>query len=141
MKKIIILIATFLPIFAHAENMCVKDGSVMIVLDSQINGTALSSNATGKTWSTQFSYGIISGIGACSSEAGSTQGEVASNQNITPYTSGRYCYCKMLRPVESVWVHCSYDGNGCVSNCASECASYAASSAALRIGLFSNLVD
>jgi len=143
MKKIIILIATFLPIFAHAENMCVKDGSVMVVLDPQIGGTALSNNATGKTWSTQFSYGIISGIGGCYNNVGATQGAVASNQtNITPYSTGYYCYCKMLRPIESPWVFSGFNhGYNCPSDCASYCSSNAASAVALRTGLFSNLVD
>ncbi len=143
MKKIIILIATFLPILAHGENMCVKNGSVMVVLDPQINGTALSYNNTGKTWSTKFSYGVISGIGGCYNNVGSTLGAVASDQtNITPYSTGAYCYCKMLRPIESPWVFSySRDNGDCAERCASKCSSYAASAVAVRAGLFGNVIE
>ena len=138
MKKIILFITAFLPILAHAENMCIKNGSVMVVLDPQIAGTALASDATGKTWSTKFSYGVISGIAACSTNVGATQGMVATNQTMTPYSTGTYCYCKMLRPIESPWV---FYGNVvyCATDCASRCASYAGSAVALRRGLFGNI--
>ena len=133
----------FLPIFAHAENMCVKNGSIMVVLDPQINGTALANNKTGKTWSTKFSYGVISGVGGCYTNVGSTHGVVASDQtNITPYSTGPYCYCKMLRPIESPWVYGgSYVANDCATYCASYCASNAASVVALRAGLFGNVIE
>jgi len=146
MKKIIILIATFLPILAHGENMCVKNGSVMVVLDPQINGTALANNATGQTWSTKFSYGVISGIGGCYTNVGAVTGVVASDQtNITPYSTGNVCYCKMLRPIESPWV-CSdeepYNSTvKCAGNCASYCSSRAASVVAVRVGMFGNVVE
>lgn len=147
MKKIIILIATFLPILAHGENMCVKNGSVMVVLDPQIGGTALTSEATGKTWSAQFPYGIISGIGGCSSNGVcTTAGCVPTNQNITPYQAGKFCYCKMLHPIESVFVWAGgYDvGNGdgsCRPNCAAGCAKYVAQSVVLRSSLFGNVIE
>lgn len=149
MKKIIILLVAFLPILAHGENMCVKNGSVMVVLDPQINGTALANDATGKTWSTQFPYGIISGVIGCYSNVGNVQGAVASNQNITPYnTVAHYCYCKMLRPIESLWVSTgslqtpsgTFPG-GCPANCASKCSSSVASAVALRAGLFGNVIE
>lgn len=142
MKKIILLIMAFLPIFAHAENMCVKNGSIMVVLDPQINGTALSNNATGKTWSTKFSYGVISGIGGCYSNVGTTLGGVASNQtNISAYSTGQYCYCKMLRPIESPWVYSGLYSVSCGSRCMSDCSSNAGSLAALRAGLFGNVIE
>ena len=143
MKKILSLfVMIFLPCVSHAANMCIKNDAVMVVLDSQVNGKALAYNNTGKTWSTKFSYGVISGIGGCYSDVGLTQGVVASDQtNITPYTGGLYCYCKMLRPIESPWV---FSGNldnlnYCAINCASYCSSYAASAVALRAGLFGNI--
>ena len=127
---------------ANATDMCIKDDALMVVLDTQINGTALANNATGKTWSTRFPYGIVSGIGGCYSNVGATQGMVATDQtNISAYSSGTYCYCKMLRPIESAWV---YSGslnfnNDCATNCASYCASHAASAVALRRGLFGSV--
>ena len=143
MKKILSLFAMiFLPCVSHAANMCIKNDAVMVVLDPQVGGTALANNNTGKTWSTKFSYGVISGIGGCYNNVGSTQGGVASDQtNITPYTGGTYCYCKMLRPIESPWVYSgsSYSGSNCATNCASYCSSSAASAVALRAGLFGNI--
>lgn len=141
MKKTILFIMAFLPIFAHAENMCVKNGSIMVVLDPQIGGTALANNATGKTWSTKFRYGVISGIGACSEEVGTVQGAVASDQNISPYSTGRYCYCKMLRPIESAWVYSGIYSVSCASRCASDCVNAASSAVALRAGLFGNVIE
>ena len=142
MKKIIILLVAFLPILAYGENMCVKNGSVMVVLDPQIGGTALANNATGKTWSTRFSYGVISGIGGCFSDVGSVLGAIASDQNITPYTVGGRCYCKMLRPIESAWVYGGGDTTfSCSARCAADCSSGTASNVALRAGLFGNVIE
>ena len=151
MRKIVIALITLLPIIAYADNMCVKAGSVLVVLDPQISGTALASDSTSKTWSTQFGYGVVSGIGACySSEVGTNvMGDVASNQiNLSPYDTGTLCYCKMLRPIESAWVF-NYGSDprfqsiftSCASGCASKCSSNTASSVALRTGMFSNIAE
>jgi len=131
-----------MPVMAHAANMCIKNDAVMVVLDPQVGGSSNGYSNTGKTWSTKFSYGIISGIGGCYSNVGATQGGVASDQNITPYTTGTHCYCKMLKPAESAWVYSGYSDNSyCAYNCANYCASYAASAVAvaLRVGLFSTV--
>ena len=142
MKRIMVVLGMILPVVANAANMCIKDDAVMIVLDPQVAGTALSNNQTGKTWSTQFSYGIISGIGGCYSDVGSTQGVVASDQvNITPYSSGSYCYCKMLKPMESAWVLSGANIVQCDRNCASNCSSKTASNTEMRAGLFGNIVQ
>ena len=143
MKRIMVVLGMILPVVANAANMCIKDDAVMIVLDPQVAGTALSNNQTGKTWSTRFSYGIISGVGGCYSNLGDTQGVVASDQvNITPYSSGSYCYCKMLKPMESAWVYSGYSFQGrCPSDCASQCSSRTASSVEVRSGLFGNIVQ
>jgi len=143
MNKIIVLFLTLAPIVCYAaDTMCVKPTTTVVVLDPAINGTALANNATGKTWSTQFPYGIISGIGGCYNNVGSTQGGVASNQtNITPYSTGGLCYCKMLRPIESPWVFSGVGNNNtsCLTDCARVCSSNAASAVALRRGLFGNI--
>ena len=144
MKKILVAFGIMFPIFAYAESMCVKDGSIMVVLDPQIGGTALSSNVTGKTWSTQFGYGVVSGIGGCI-DTMITIGQVAGNQtSITPYTSGARCYCKMLHPVESLWVYtnaCGGKSGTCLSYCASYCSSGVATDVAIRVGMFGNIVQ
>lgn len=139
MRKIIITLLMFVPVMAHAANMCIKNDAVMVVLDPQVGGSLNGYSNTGKTWSTKFSYGIISGIGGCYSNVGATQGGVASDQNITPYTTGTHCYCKMLKPAESAWVHSGYVNSACANRCADYCAGYAGSAVALRVGLFSTV--
>ena len=146
MKRIIIVLGMILPVVANAANMCIKDDAVMIVLDPQVAGTALSNNEEGKTWSTRFSYGIISGIGGCHNVGTGTTlvvGGVASDQvNITSYSSGRYCYCKMLKPMESAWVYSGLNNiYSCYQDCASRCSETIASSVDLRAGLFGNIVQ
>ena len=143
MNKIIVLFLTLAPIVCYAaDTMCVKPTTTVVVLDPNINGTALANNATGKTWSTQFPYGVVSGVGGCSTNAAATPSAIASNQtNITPYTGGTYCYCKMLRPIESPWVYSGKSHNGCATICASYCSSQVASAVALRANLFSNVIE
>lgn len=132
---------------ANSANMCIKDDVVAVVLDPLINGSSSSYVADTKSWSVSFSYGTISGIGGCYSNAcGSlSAGCVATNQNISQYTSGQYCYCKTLRPVPSKW---AYSGSGwsassgpaqCNSNCASTCANSARSSNVVRRGMFGSI--
>jgi len=137
MNKIIVLFLTLAPIVCYAaDTMCVKPTTTVVVLDPNINGTALANNNTGKTWSTQFPYGIISGVGGCYTNGNAV---VSDQTNITPYSSGLHCYCKMLRPIESLWVYAGYS-NGCPSVCASMCSSNAASAVALRNGLFGKVI-
>ena len=107
MKKIIVIfMMCTLPIASYSANMCVKDDAYVIVLDPQIAGTVISNDTTNKTWSTQFPYGVISGIGTCSNVVNSTAGTPATDQTAISVTNttGAYCYCKMLRPFESQWI-------------------------------------
>ncbi len=135
-----ITIAGMMFVPSYGANMCVQDDATMIVLDPVINGKSNGSTGTGKTWSTKFSYGIISGIAACAADC-KTGGCVATNQNMNVYSTGVYCYCKMLRPALSRWVYSGYMAPGnvsdhCTENCASPCASHAASMVPLRRGLY-----
>ncbi|MBP5485778.1 MAG: hypothetical protein J6Y07_03675 [Alphaproteobacteria bacterium] len=146
MKRIIILLFMILPIIAYGENMCVKDGSIMVVLDPQISGTGLSSDATNNTWSTQFSYGIVSGISICSYACGqntsSAPGVVPTSQDcLMNQTQKTYCFCKMLHPVESIWIGNGYPGNSCSSGCAQKCSNNLGSNLGLRTAIFGNLVE
>ena len=139
-KLILTLSALVFCIDAMGANMCIKNDVMMVILDPVVNGSSLSSNATGKTWSTSFNYGVISGIGACGGESVST-GAVATNQNaLSPTSAGKYCFCKMLRPAVSQWVYSGINGaSNCASHCASYCASYVGSTVAVRQGLFSSV--
>ena len=143
-KLILALSASVFCINAMGANMCIKDDVVMVILDPVVNGSSLSSNATGKTWSTSFNYGVISGIGGCGTAPSPVSaGVLAPNQSaISPTSTGTYCYCKMLRPIPSQWVFSggiSANANTCASSCASNCASYVGSKDALRRGLFSSV--
>ena len=133
-----ITIAGMMFVPSYGANMCVQDDATMIVLDPIITGTSNGSNGTGKTWSTKFSYGIISGIAACADDC-ATKGCVATNQNMSVYSAGFLCYCKMLRPALSRWVYSgtrSSTHSNCASGCASYCASNVASEVAVRRGLY-----
>ena len=142
MKKIIIALFTFFPIFAYGENMCVKDGSIMVILDPQIAGTTSSYDTTSGTWSVQFGYGVVSGIVGCSGT--NLSAGVVVTGAVTS-TNG-YCRCKMLRPVESIWVAANSggwcgSGDQCKQNCSSACASVIKSNLDMRKGLFGNPVQ
>ena len=148
MKNIyILLLLCTIPCITHAaDTMCVKPTTTVVVLDPNIAGTSNGSSATGKPWSTEFSYGIISGVAACYSFLnGVTRGMAPTDQSMTPYTTGGYCYCKMLRPVESNWVNAGGTNNsGYLANCATACPEYCAtqvgSNLTLRSGIFNNVL-
>ena len=145
MKYIFITFLCMLPFVANgADTMCVKPTTTVVVLDPSIDGTELSSNVTGKTWSTQFSYGVISGIGGCTEDAGGCNkvGCASTQQeNITVYSTGSRCFCKMLRPIESKWIYRSYPGaNNCPGKCASLCATAAGNEPLLRTGFITNII-
>ncbi len=132
-----ITMMVLLPVCGMAANMCIANDTAMVVLDPIIGGSSTDSNATAKTWSVTFSYGTISGIGSCVDADCTTQGCISTNQtNKSTLTTGNYCYCKMLRPVQSRWVY-SVLLNYCASHCASFCASSVSSAVAVRRGLFS----
>ena len=142
MKKIF-LFFIILPCVANAANMCVKDDAMVIVLDPQIGGTALSSDASTKTWTAKFPYGVVSGIAGCFDDAGSTLGMVASDQtNINTSSVGAYCYCKMLRPFVSPWIFASCTRKDmCAGGCAGYCLKNLSSAVEFRAGLFNNPVQ
>ena len=139
MKKIVITLITLLPIVAYGDNMCVKDGSVLVVLDPLIGGTGL--EYSDRNWSVQFSYGVVSGISG-RAYPNTTIGTLASNQETpnNPLNNG-YCYCKMLRPVESLWVQCTGGYGIALSDCANNCKNCVASNATMRISMFGNIAE
>ena len=148
MKKILFVLLSCFPMFANAANMCVKNDTVMVVLDPVVAPTSVTYDNTGKTWSAQFSYGVVSGIAACTGGMGSLGaldlGTLAPDQDaLSVYSTGYYCFCKMLVPVESQWV---FTHNGSPQGhvyCGTECAKWCtantegiSSSAAFRRALF-----
>lgn len=141
MKKIVITLITLLPIVAYGDNMCVKDGSVLVVLDPLIGGTGL--EYSDRNWSVQFSYGVVSGISGRGTPR-SNVGTLASDQVApnNPLFGAGYCYCKMLRPVESLWVSSGAATYGIsLPDCANNCKSSVASNATMRISMFGNIAE
>jgi len=132
---------------AWGANMCAKNDAVVVFLDPQVAGTILATDATHKTWSVEFPYGVVSGVGACYRiQSAPSPGTLAPEQNLDPYTAtgssgATRCYCKMLRPVTSQWVF-SKNVNECYSSqcdsgCATCCAQVISSTVGGRIALFS----
>jgi hypothetical protein len=118
---LMLIIITISPYMAIAANMCVKDDAVMVVLDPVIGGTSYGGDTASKTWSVTFPYGVISGIAGCSTEAlsgSANMGKAAANQDISVYSTGGYCYCKMLYPIESKWV---FVGGNFMNNAPAQC--------------------
>ena len=107
MQKIcFILFGLIITTGAFAADLCVRNDAMVVALNPDINGTRISYSDIGvRTWAVSFPYGTVSGIGACAADC-TTPGCVATNQNLRPdVNAGSICYCKILRPVESPWVH------------------------------------
>ncbi len=126
MKKICtsVLLMIVFAIPALAVSVCAKDSIVSVVLDPSINGNSSTySNSTG-VWKIIFSYGKVSGISTCVSAKGKTE-QLTLTANDTYLESsggeatGRYCWCKMTHPMNSLWVY--YRDVGYVTDCASGC--------------------
>ena len=157
MKKVIyLLVGVLLSLPAIATEMCARNDTTVIPLDSNINGTGNGNNAAEATWWAIFKYGRIYGVSTCLSaaEGGKPSGGQGSYTNdkgqMLPHDdalAGRtgqdadgndrgYCWCKMTHPMSSRWVFTnSYSVSFCASNCANDC-SHSHLSAILRRGLF-----
>ena len=108
----------------HAATMCVRDDTIMVVLDTTKYQTSSSFNRNEMTWSITFPYGTITGVASCNATANTSTG--VSDANMATYTTGKYCWCKMLKPVASKWIFYS-DMNyvhTCDESCARNCANH-----------------
>ena len=124
MKNLFVILFAILPIVAAAQTMCVRDNSLVISLDGNINPSSKGgSNDAESIWWVDFPYGRIYGEGTILSETeglGQTTygayygtGEY-TNTLITaePGLSGldanenerTYCWCRMTHPATSAWV-------------------------------------
>ena len=160
MKKIVLILCLFMTIPVMATEMCARNDTIVIPLDSNVGGTSNGNNAAEATWWAIFSYGRIYGLSTCLSaaEGGKPSGSMGVYTNdkgqMLPQDealAGRtgqdadgndrgYCWCKMTHPAYSRWVFAySAPASGCVSNCASHCGNYAQRNAALRSGLFGSV--
>ena len=159
MKKIAIVLCMCFVMPVFGTEMCARNDTVVVPLDSAPNGTAYGHSATEHIWWTDFSYGRIYGLGTCLSaaEGGKPTGSMgsiinAAGEMLPPEDSlgGRtgqdadgndriYCWCKMTHPASSRWVfRASLSVSDCASLCADRCG-YAQHYAALRSGLFGSV--
>ena len=160
MRKILCVLCVLICVPAIATEMCARNDTIVIPLDSNVNGTSNGYNVAESTWWAVFSYGRIYGLATCLSaaEGGKPSGSMGSYTNsdgkMLPQDealAGRtgqdpdgndrgYCWCKMTHPASSRWVfNYSYSASACASFCARDCAGSARSYAALRSGLFGSV--
>ncbi len=161
MKKVIyLLVGVLLSLPSVATEMCARNDTTVIPLDSNIGSIGGSYNKSEATWWGIFNYGRIYGVATCLSaaEGGKPTGTVGSYTNdkgqMLPdddALAGRtgqdadgndrvYCWCKMTHPMSSRWVfNYSYSASACASDCANNCGNYARLSAVLRGGLFGSV--
>ncbi len=158
--RIILILCSLITLPVMATEMCARNDTVVIPLDSNVNGTSNGYNAAEATWWAIFNYGRIYGLATCLSaaEGGKPSGSMGVYTNadgkMLPQDealAGRtgkdadgndrgYCWCKMTHPAYSRWVfNGSNSASVCASNCAYNCAYNAHSHAALRSGLFGSV--
>ena len=161
MKKVIyLLVGVLLSLPSVATEMCARNDTIVIPLDSNVGGSSSGYSAAEATWWAVFSYGRIYGVSTCLSaaEGGKPSGSQGSYTNdkgqMLPQDealAGRtgkdadgndrgYCWCKMTHPASSRWVfYYSYSASLCASTCADSCGRNARDYAALRGGLFGSV--
>ncbi len=161
MKKVIyLLVGVLLSLPSVATEMCARNDTIVIPLDSNVGGSYNGSNGAEHTWWTIFSYGRIYGLSTCLSaaEGGTPSGGMGSYTNIDgnmlpqdEALAGRtgqdpdgndrvYCWCKMTHPASSRWVfNNSRSASACASTCADYCGGSAQNYATLRSGLFGSV--
>ena len=129
MKRVIVtycvtLIMCVFSVCANAQTMCVRDKSLVISLDKNVQGTSHSSNKSEWIWWADFPYGRIYGDATClSAEEGlGRTGTMGAYYGVddyakTPITADaglsgtdangnerKYCWCRATHPVSSRWV-------------------------------------
>ena len=129
MKKIVTIILTIITIPTYATTMCVKNDSVAIVLPTNMDGTSSSYNNKDWSWSTVFPYGTIYGWASC------TSGGIPTK---IKQKDGVQCFCKIIHPVVSKWVHIMAHG-GCTSLCPTICADYIKTEYEKRENIFATI--
>lgn len=126
MKKFL-LISVLLTIPAYATTMCAQNDTVAIILDPSLPLSNSGFNSDLGDWWATGSYGTVYGISACLNK-GARKQEAVSDLTDTDNNGetkkvvgsekyGRYCWCKLTRPVSSLWVYINDYGSTekCVS--------------------------
>lgn len=160
MKRLILLFFILAPVWANAQTMCVRDKSLVISLDKNVQGTSHSSNKSEWIWWVDFPYGRVYGDATCLSlEEGLGQTSVGAYYGVEEYattpitaeaglsgtdTNGnerKYCWCRATHPVSSRWVYSRayHASSACTSYCADYCGDGVRTNSALRGGVFGSV--
>lgn len=146
-KRLIILLLCIWCGVARGATFCAESDKVVLGVDYE-NSKTSGYVGTGFDWQINIpDFGVVSGIASCSSlkpdvtsvvnnchtasssehwgAAAAVNGDV--NDNYYGRDDGSYCWCKMIRPFESGWIHFYIYNRNCPENCASSCASYLSS--------------
>ena len=161
MKKVIdLLVGVLLSLPSVATEMCARNDTIVIPLDSNIRGTGNGYNAPEATWWIDFPYGRIYGLSTCLSAAeggkpsvgmGSytnDKGQMLPNDDALAGRTGQdadgndrgYCWCKMTHPMSSRWVfNVLYSASNCAASCTDKCGNHAQYHVPLRGALFESV--
>ena len=153
MKKIVLILYLFATIPCIATEMCARNDTVVIPLDSEVSATGGGNNASESIWWAIFPYGRIYGYSTLLSaaEGGQSNGSYGSITNtdgkmlpLSDELAGRsgldangnerkYCWCRIIHPVKSAWV---FAAANCANNCAACCYNYTRSYSKVRNAMF-----
>ena len=135
MKKIFALSAIIAVISAPAIAV-----QKCVALNSRTTCSIATANAGYYEWSlnciTAKTSVVVSGVGVCSHVQGRKMGEVLSslgstelgtntNPNVCIQGDAKYCWCRMVSPAVSQWVHYAVGyptEAACMYNCTNDCA-------------------
>ena len=156
-KVIYLLVGVLLSLPSVATEMCARNDTIVIPLDSNVGGSSAGYSAAEATWWAIFNYGRIYGVSTCLSAAeggkpsGSMgvitndKGQMLPDDEALAGRTGKdadgnargYCWCKMTHPASSRWVFVhSGSASFCASYCTNYCGNYASNGADLRSALF-----
>jgi hypothetical protein len=143
MKRFILLLC-LIPFTTHAANMCVKNDTVFVALDPNATASSSRYDNSARTWSITFGFGTISGIAGCgeNDKMGTNSFPVPNQNDVSTSATGGgvyyKCACKMLLPVESLWIATAAHSTGC-NQCAQNCISNSPRQEILA-AIFSNII-
>ena len=161
MKRMLIIFMMLFCLPCIATEMCARNDTVVIPLESANNGVSHGYNNNEFTWWVDFDFGRIYGYATCLSidEGLGRNGPMGAYYGTGEYANTfidakpgltgtdangnerKYCWCKMIHPASSRWVfeQSFASESSCVSTCTYRCALYVPSTAALRSGLFGSV--
>ncbi len=160
MKKIIyLLFGVLLSLPSVATEMCARNDTIVIPLDSNVGSTGGGHRETEATWWVTFPYGRLQGLATCLSAAEggalttnrgaytNANGEMLPGDDALAGRSGqdadgnnrRYCWCKMTHPASSRWVFTTSNASDCKTVCSYACQNYIIAYDVVRSGLFKSI--